>query len=126
MKQKSYLITNRGSSTISVVGRREFTIPKGCKDMEFSVPDTKEMKQRMARLKRKYPALKIVEVAETVEEQKATEAEPVEKQKVKKSKSKAKTEAVETVEETVAEAAPAEASAGEVLPDSETAASEGV
>ena len=61
MQKKTFLVTNRGEGSITLVGRSRIEIPGNCK--EFPVSLSAERAQAIvSRLKHSYPLLKISEV----------------------------------------------------------------
>lgn len=77
---KVYTVTNNGAGTITLMGLRRVEIPGNVQNMELKLPaDT--AKATVARLKQRYPLLKIVDGAPKAEEPKAqpvSEPAPVE------------------------------------------------
>ncbi len=66
MKTKTYLVTNRGEGSISLVGRSRIRIPGNCVEHPI-VLSAEKAQATISRLKRTYPLLKIVEKVEAVE-----------------------------------------------------------
>ena len=63
MKMQKFTVTNNSSISICLMGRQRVSIPGGCKDLVIVLPDA-SAKATVARLKKKYPALKIKAVEE--------------------------------------------------------------
>ena len=62
MNTKTYLVTNRGEGSISLVGRSRIRIPGDCVDCPI-ILSAEKAQATNSRLKRTYPLLKIVEKA---------------------------------------------------------------
>ena len=58
MKTQKFTVTNNSGTSICLMGRQRVSIPGGCKDLVILLPDT-SAKATVARLRKKYPALKI-------------------------------------------------------------------
>lgn len=63
MQMKYFKVTNNADGTICLAGRTRVEIPGHCKDLTIKLPDS-TARATIARLKQRYPLLKIVEVAE--------------------------------------------------------------
>lgn len=63
MKNKKYLVTNNGEGSICVSGRTRIDIPGLCKDVPLELPEV-TAKATIARLKQRYPLLKIRDAQE--------------------------------------------------------------
>ena len=58
MKTQKFTVTNNSGTSICLMGRQRVSIPGGCKDLVILLPDA-SAKATVARLRKKYPALKI-------------------------------------------------------------------
>lgn len=72
MKMQKYNVTNNTSTPIALVGRVRVSIPAHCTELTISLPAI-SAKATVARLKKKYPALKI-ELADDSEEDEGAKA----------------------------------------------------
>lgn len=65
MNTKKFIVTNNTSTSICMIGRQRIYIPGECKDYVLTLPEA-SAQATVARLKKKYPVLKIKPVAEEV------------------------------------------------------------
>ena len=75
MEKKTFLVTNRGTGSITLVGRSRINIPGECRDFPVSL-SAEKAQAIVSRLKRTYPLLKIVEDTAHVRQDKAPAKEP--------------------------------------------------
>ena len=61
METRKFLVTNSGEGSICVTGRNRIDIPGLCVDAPIELPEN-TARQTVARLKQRYPLLKITEV----------------------------------------------------------------
>ena len=73
---KIYFFTNMSESSICITGRTSFEIPGKCEDLRIVLPDH-SAKQTVARLKQRYPLLRIKEAQVANAEKVMTEAKNI-------------------------------------------------